>query len=959
MPEVEVGIYANAAGVEPGVDAAKAEFGSLEASLAQLTASMVENTATMRASMSSMTATMTHEAKEEENVLLKLKESIVATREAMSGAAEAFIAFFMVEEAIEFAKHLGEVGEQVQHVSERLGIATTDVQALGAVATLSGGGLDQVASAMGRLDKALAAAKEGAKTQKQAFAELGIDITKTYTQMELLGATMDAFASHADGPAKAAASLALLGRSGLLLIPFLNEGKAGFEELTRMMAAYDIQDAEAVAKGAELGRTFNENKVAMAGLGNVLTDALAPAFTETVKGVNELIAGFIKSYQEGGDAKTVMDALVFTLKVLITTAALAGEVLVVAFKGGKSAIEETQHSAEAFGNRVNLVFRVLGETTARYSQMMRDAQHGDLQAVMQDWDDMQRSAVEGQQNMMLASAMDAQQTYFNWHTAVLSIQSDFNGLSAFANNLFRKPAATDGWFDMFAAQHPKKQGTTADMPSGGGKGAHGESEMGKWEQELHQQEMDAAAKTGAYLADQTAAELAFWQGKAAIAGEGSKTWYEVQAKIYEATRASQQRAASEEAASFKEQLQLHKDSWTLQLADYDAHLADIAQRSGTDSAAYKNALREKEAAERAHAEAMRAIQEKEIETAAKAAQETVATTLAIQKLGYAQQLTALKANADAGMVSRTAEYVGEQRILAMEQAAERAAAAQVYQIQLDKLTRVQAGLAAESKEWHQAEDEKLALTRQYGNQIQMLIVQQAAARMAQLQAEVNRIRQVWHTAIDPVVSAWGSAMSQMIQGTMSLRQAVASIGVSILNSFVSMIERMVENWIVNLLLGKVAQATMGAAQVASNAAIAASATYASISAIPIVGPGLAPGAAFAAYTAVMAFAPAAAAEQGYDVPSGVSPITKLHPKEMVLPADLAEPLRKTLRGQSPDRESQAGAMARGGGEEHHHAWTVHAFDSESLERYLRGPAGAVFAKAMMGRARNLGMVGAH
>jgi hypothetical protein len=57
-----------------------------------------------------------------------------------------------------------------------------------------------------------------------------------------------------------------------------------------------------------------------------------------------------------------------------------------------------------------------------------------------------------------------------------------------------------------------------------------------------------------------------------------------------------------------------------------------------------------------------------------------------------------------------------------------------------------------------------------------------------------------------------------------------------------------------------------------------------LASIPYVGPALGAAAAGQAEAACQAYS---VAEQGYDVPMGVNPITQLHAREMVLPANLA------------------------------------------------------------------------
>lgn len=80
-----------------------------------------------------------------------------------------------------------------------------------------------------------------------------------------------------------------------------------------------------------------------------------------------------------------------------------------------------------------------------------------------------------------------------------------------------------------------------------------------------------------------------------------------------------------------------------------------------------------------------------------------------------------------------------------------------------------------------------------------------------------------------------------------------------------------------------------------NAAQAATGAAASQAPIPVVGPYLALAAMGAIFAAVSAMgSKVKSARNGYDIPSGVNPMTQLHEEEMVLPKDIANPLRESL-----------------------------------------------------------------
>jgi hypothetical protein len=92
-------------------------------------------------------------------------------------------------------------------------------------------------------------------------------------------------------------------------------------------------------------------------------------------------------------------------------------------------------------------------------------------------------------------------------------------------------------------------------------------------------------------------------------------------------------------------------------------------------------------------------------------------------------------------------------------------------------------------------------------------------------------------------------------------------------------------------------------------------------------------AAVTAYAGVMAFA---SAEGGYDIPAGVNPMTQLHQKEMVLPAEHADTIRSLKGG--------------GGGGGDTHNWHISAMDGASVHRVLMANP-AAFAAAAKNSAR--------
>ena len=137
-------------------------------------------------------------------------------------------------------------------------------------------------------------------------------------------------------------------------------------------------------------------------------------------------------------------------------------------------------------------------------------------------------------------------------------------------------------------------------------------------------------------------------------------------------------------------------------------------------------------------------------------------------------------------------------------------------------------------------------------------------------------------------ASMAKAIEGMINRTMSLKQAMASIWAGIRGAIVkeiaTIIARKVAAWAVERGL-----ALMG---IGAKAAEAGAGAASSVASIPYVGPILAIAALASVMAAVMgAKSSVPSARGGFDIPAGINPMTQLHEREMVLPAKQADVIR--------------------------------------------------------------------
>jgi hypothetical protein len=96
------------------------------------------------------------------------------------------------------------------------------------------------------------------------------------------------------------------------------------------------------------------------------------------------------------------------------------------------------------------------------------------------------------------------------------------------------------------------------------------------------------------------------------------------------------------------------------------------------------------------------------------------------------------------------------------------------------------------------------------------------------------------------------------------------------------------------------------------------------------------------FSAAEAFGASAAAEGGFDVPSNMSPVTQLHPSEMVLPATLADTVRAGVTNGANGGQPSINPVIH---------FSISTLDQRSIARWVNqnGPAFANMIRTQVNR----------
>jgi len=177
--------------------------------------------------------------------------------------------------------------DNLNDLSQRTGVAVESLSRFGNAAADSGSSVDEVAKAMSRLAKGVV---DPASSASQALNRIGISAIDSSGKVKSLDEIMlsisDVFAKLPDGAQKAALAQELFGKSGVNLIPLLNQGR---EALSQYSATIDTELAQASDK---FNDTLNAIGIALAGPFSKAVTALLPAITSIAEALVGLIQGF-------------------------------------------------------------------------------------------------------------------------------------------------------------------------------------------------------------------------------------------------------------------------------------------------------------------------------------------------------------------------------------------------------------------------------------------------------------------------------------------------------------------------------------------------------------------------------------------------------------------------------------------------------------------------------------------
>jgi len=220
--------------------------------------------------------------KVDQKELLKFQSSIKSM--AKVGAVIAGVATSAAVGLFSIVKNAANYGDDLNKTSQKIGVTVEQLERLSYVASLSDVNIGTLQMAFGLLSKKMNDAKAGNKEAAESFKSLGIDPKTIKNNEQGLVAIADKLSKVTNKSKQIALTRDIFGRSGQELLPLLNLGAKGIQELYDEFNNLGLGISGGAAKAAE---DFNDNLTRLQGYAGAIVrkigSELIPVFDKYAK----------------------------------------------------------------------------------------------------------------------------------------------------------------------------------------------------------------------------------------------------------------------------------------------------------------------------------------------------------------------------------------------------------------------------------------------------------------------------------------------------------------------------------------------------------------------------------------------------------------------------------------------------------------------------------------------------
>jgi len=280
-----------------------------------------------------------------------------------------------------------DAADEAFNLSQKIGVSTKDLAGMKLAFQQAGIGSEG-------MQKALVALSKGVAENKEVFGQLGVAVRNSdgtlRTTRAVLGDLADSFKGMPDGIRKTSMATEAFGKAGADLIPLLNQGAAGLDEMDQMAAKLGLTISDETAKAAD---DFNDTLELIGQGGKGVATQIAAQMLPTL---TSLAQGFLTSMTQGNRLASVAQVLSTMLKGLYSVAVgVVGYITALGRSlGGLAAATVQLASGE---------FRAAAETMKATYSDTGDTIRATASQISQAWEDTGGESVQAAVTMSRAS----------------------------------------------------------------------------------------------------------------------------------------------------------------------------------------------------------------------------------------------------------------------------------------------------------------------------------------------------------------------------------------------------------------------------------------------------------------------------------------------------------------------------------------------------------------------------
>ena len=252
-----------------------------------------------------------------------------------AGISAALVGTFAV-----LAKKAIDSADNFQKMSQRVGVSTETLSRMGFAAELGGTNLEAVEKGLGKLAKTVVDADDGMATYVRTFDKMGISLRDGNGDLKntdvILLEVADKFATMEDGTLKTALSMDLFGKAGRDLIPTLNMGRDGlqemFEQSDKLGRTIGTDTAESAARFTDALTMLSS------GLQGIIFSILDAGLLDALVDLGEWMVSASESSTDFSQIGEVLTFVLESVQIAVLSLQLSFNLLVVGLMKGMQAI---------------------------------------------------------------------------------------------------------------------------------------------------------------------------------------------------------------------------------------------------------------------------------------------------------------------------------------------------------------------------------------------------------------------------------------------------------------------------------------------------------------------------------------------------------------------------------------------------------------------------------------------